>query len=795
MKKLALLALLWPVLIHAQTLTFNPNSTVRTMKEAAAGLVIDSDYYDSIMLKNLAIQNPGFEPLQYLTIFQPSSGTTTSFVSADIYGSSTGHIDGAPYNDVRNGKSVCTGTIVTASVLKFTTTACASGFRVGDTIYVGPMVSSPTTQAQWAFGGWSPYTQSGGTVTGETTDVATGCNQPAGTADTQAVLIDTTARGAFAQLSTSTDTGHPSGQNEINVNGTLTATFCAKLVRGSGTLNVQQSRFAAGGFSCSTNVRLTANWAPYTVTCTAAETSASPVGTLRLLFQPNGAAQVELDNVSWTEPTTQSTPFRDATLAQLVAVGAPIRVLDGNQLPNTLAQLMQPDPTGLMPTSYSHGCNGNEFSCPAPLMITIPMAMRLQAYLSAHVGKSLSLWYDVGPNLNATDASNLAADLAPYLSQFKSPAKLRIEFCNECWNAGLAAGSKILPVPSLYPNHYKPYGYIAQNFFHAFKNSASYSASIEEMVLNAQLGGNFSLGPLLTPGTGVTPSADAIAQAPYFPLGATARGFAAPTAGTTSVQQLGNFAAAYWISSSTGYMHLLSQSGYAGKDLEVYEEGCALNGSSGGHPTQTELNGWCNGLGNALALGVQIQQNCAVLGGGMCSPQHVFEYKQYAQIFNNGSAQVSNYIWGSVMGAGAQRNNNFRPHFYMLGMLNGKIPSGASMIASSFSGSVPSFNWTAQNGIPSVKNVPLLYAYGYKSGKARSYFIYNWDSSPHTIALAGIDVTGTLTKTVLTSANLTDNNDAAGVPVVAPATSTLVAPSRYIAPAYSVTVLTGTAAR
>jgi hypothetical protein len=807
MKKIFFLALfLCPLALSSQTITYNSSVTTQTMRDSVAGIVYNCDYYDSICLKNMVVIDPGFQPLLYDSLIQVSSGgTTTAFTDANVFALHTSAIVGASYTDFRNSAgiwtAVCSGTISTASGTGLTTTFCGAsgGFSVGDFVEVKQNFI-PTTQAQWPYLGVGVSVSGAGTVVGETTDLST-VGLPLGTAKSQSVRVDTSG-GGTAAISFNNDTGHKGtpSQNQVSVTSSINISITANVTSGTGTENWQIQR--VGGFSCTGSFSLTTTPTLFTASsCTPSETGASPVGNIIVTLSNVGNEQVDIHQIAVTLPTIQTTGLSDPVLTDLN--GFATRVLDGNQLPSTLTNLLQPDTRGVQPISYVENCGGGnpEWQCVTPAPITIPMALAVQA------ASGRSLWYDVPPNLNATDGATLAQFIngsvgttggairnaqghsLGYLSNFLNGATLTIEFCNECWNT--PAGDKIGYVSALGANEYVPYCSAVNTFFTGFTGDPAYNSTTEQTAINGQTSGGsavFALDPCIKSGTGfISPSTvTTIAQAPYTIYGITTGGM--DTAAPITTQQKAAYANVYANANiGTQPLAYIVNNAYPQK-IGIYEQNNGYNGFnvSGGFPTQAMLDGWSEGIAYAHVNGIQILESCSVLG--ICSPQNEFTYEQYQKQFSSGPT-LSNKIWGIKIGAGAQSNNNPRPTFQELQLLNQYIPPQATMIGKTITANL-TYAFTGVDQVPSIASMPLIFAYGFKKGTARTYIIYNTDTSSHFVNLAGIDAVGTLTQVVLGSTNATDNNESSLV--VAPVTTTGVAvPSSYTAPANSMTIFQG----
>jgi hypothetical protein len=118
----------------------------------------------------------------------------------------------------------------------------------------------------------------------------------------------------------------------------------------------------------------------------------------------------------------------------------------------------------------------------------------------------------------------------------------------------------------------------------------------------------------------------------------------------------------------------------------------------------------------------------------------------------------------NLRGAGAPCNGRY----YATALYNTAAMMGNGINVSA--SGVPTFNFTAANGIPNESNLPLIDFYAFCNGTGsgctdnnRSYLMANYDSVAHTFTIGGsLALSGTVTKTTYASTNATpglnDNN-------------------------------------
>jgi hypothetical protein len=180
-------------------------------------------------------------------------------------------------------------------------------------------------------------------------------------------------------------------------------------------------------------------------------------------------------------------------------------------------------------------------------------------------------------------------------------------------------------------------------------------------------------------------------------------------------------------------------------------------------------------------------------------PQNRFSFTEYS---NGGSNSNTAKLWGAIVDAGGA-TNNVRPAFQAMQLVNKSIIG--TMFSCPISGS-NTFNFAANTnngdqvppGTPATSNVPLVYAYCFKSGTARSLVLINTDvAAAHTVTFAGTNTpNGIVTTRQIAPSSLGLLNEAnSGSPTNTTAmatslTSTAGAASSTInLPAFSVTAL------
>jgi alpha-L-arabinofuranosidase len=737
----------------------------------------ENNYWDSLqLLKNLTMNNPGFEGEIYQSTIRCASGTQTTCVDDDQWSAwPTGFWNGATFEVFYGAAAGQTGTIssYTAAVKPsggtFTFSGAGTAPAAGDYMIVRMTVPGGATE------GWWPTTSGAGAIATNTADL------PPGTTGKQTAALSAPGAGDKAELASYFDSTTGVPLSFVQLNGTYQLSFKAKGTGGTNSIGVSVSRLVANGTYLSKTVSLTGVWANYTVTFNAAENGNSAGQAVAVKFDTVGQDSFLLDDVSLAQvngdPTNQ-TAFRDPVVNTLKALNPGSLRFWGGQLGNTLDNLLA-DQYGRKPAGFS------AFSSQAPnITYSLPEFLQLCAAIGAEP------WFVVPTTFSTTEASNLIEYLSgssttpygqkrvaggqttPWTQVF---SKIHLEFGNEAWNSTFKGGSIEYP---------QPYGNRAQAIFAAMRADAFYNPASFDLILGGQE---------VSPGNNTAiqnncNNNDSFTVASYM-MG-TVNTF------DTNENLFGStFAEAEVFNSATG-----SGEGLSGPGGVIYQNLQALKASS--HPvpltvyesnmgtmagsiTQTAANQYLPSLGAGLAVADNMLQSMR-LG---VTTQNFFQLGQYWFSVNG----LHPRIWGAVIDMGGNTNRQ-RPSFLALKLANQAIGTGAIMLQTVHSGADPTWNQAMVNGVQ-LDAAHYLQSFAFSNGTDSSVIVFNL----HRSASLPVTFTGAFAPAgrvqihQLTSANITDTNEIENNAIVTIADSALAffnPASGLSLPPFSMTVIT-----
>ena len=272
-----------------------------------------------------------------------------------------------------------------------------------------------------------------------------------------------------------------SGRSFVQFNGTYQLQFKAKGLGGSNQIGVTLGRDGYSAFIAQ-SVVLSSSWNTYTLTFTAAESSA--IGQVGLSFSTAfGADSFELDDVSLTKTNgdpTNNTVFRDSVVNALRTLQPGIVRYWGGQLGDTLDNLLTP----------TFGRQRSGFSAFSVESDNIDYGLHDFLVLCQAVGAEP--WIVVPSTFTTTDASNLIeylggdpstpygtkrANLGQSAAWTSVFSKIHLEFGNEAWNDAFKGGDI---------EYAAPYGTQAQTIFAAMRSNAAYVTTKFDLVLGGQ---------------------------------------------------------------------------------------------------------------------------------------------------------------------------------------------------------------------------------------------------------------------------------------------------------------------
>jgi len=833
-RAIALALFLTTISAIAQTVTLNDASTIVASPYRIGMNIGDVCWYSNCnMLKNIVgNNNPNFEPMEDRRIWVvDSTGTTTSFTGPINYDNyPPNYFVGAQYNVISvqaSGAELgCTGLVTSNTNANWPSggstnptftlgTACGAALGVGDIIIVqcSPTVHcstlNPTPNSDWGnnYNGVVSALSGGGLLTTDTTDLCATCGS-------QALTLDATVGSAGIIQYWDSDT------NDIwvMINGTYQISFWAKIKSGTPTLTITGSRsVGSGGFACGPfTPTITGSWAQYTINCTGAETQgATPPGIAGIYWTATNGA-IYIDNLSFqktgTDPTNTSV-WRDEIINDLKLLHpGTLRYWITNQnglsidnwtRPSTQRSASnsgtraygQPAITGRMMPSLE------EYLVICQLIGAEPYIEMPVTWLAADFKNFIEFLAGDGTTVYGTRRINLG-QTAAWTTVFNT---IHLDFCNECWNSTFAG--EALPIRASAPSSVTPayngiywdYAHAMYLSFAAIRTDAFYNPAKFELIANAQTAQTYGWDYFLSSAP-ANSAPDTIEVAAYYystvnqfstDLQTWQPEFVTPFERTVNASDPLNFN-----QSLTDYL-AQTTCGAAGNvtcRTNVYEWGAGTEAGSVSQTVQDYLDAGSGDIIPTALLPLLNMQHWPVIG-----PQNRFSFNEYT---NGGVNANTAKLWGAIVDAGGA-TNNVRPAFQAIQLVN------QSIIGTMFScpvGSGNTFNFTANTnngdavppGTPATANVPLVYAYCFKSGTQRSLVLINSDvSAAHTVTFAGTNTpTGTVTTRQIAPSSMNLLNEAhsgSATNTTAMATSLTsasgAASSTINLPAFSVTTL------
>lgn len=827
---IAISILLTAIFSSAQTVTLNDASTVVASPYRLGLNIGDVCWYSNCNITKNIIgnNNPNMEAMEDRRVYPLAvAGTTTTFTSPINYDNyPPNYFAGAGFTIIysQNGgaQQGCTGTIASNTNANwpgggstnpiFTTSApCPAAFSIGDIVVVKsdpttPATAlSPTPESVWEANenGLSAQISGGGKLTSLTTGLCATCGA-------QSLVMDATSGTAGFQELWDTD----NADIWVMINGTYQITYWAKIGSGTPTLTVTATRSSAGGLSCSPTVPpVTSTWTLYTLSCTGTETQGTTaIGPAQVTWSTTGGA-IDIDNVSFqktgTDPTN-TTVWRDEVINDLKLLHPGtlrywITHQNGISVNNWTLPSYQRFPSMSGTRAYGQPAMEGKMMPSLEEFLTICQIIGADPYIEVPVtwtGSDFANFIEflAGDNTTTYGARRIAlGQTAAWTTVFNT---IHLDFCNECWNTGF--NGENLPFRSNSPSGvnfnglYYDYAHAMYIANAAMRGDAFYSLSKMELVANAQTAQTFGWDYYLA-NAPVHAAPDTIEiQAYYYntinQFDTDAHiwqpEFVTPFVRTVDVTDPDNFnqSMAFYLPLTT-----CGTSGTATCKVNTYEWG---QGTIAGSVTQTIQDSVNAGAGDIIPTALVPLLNMQTWAIG---PQNRFSFTEYT---NGGSNSNTAKLWGAIVDAGGA-TNNVRPAFQSMQLVNKSIIG--TMFACPISGS-NTFNFAANTnngdqvppGTPATNNVPLVYAYCFKSGTTRSLVLINTDiATPHTVTFAGTNTpTGTVTTRQIAPSSLGLLNEAnSGSPTNTTAMATSLtsvsgsASSTIALPAFSVTAL------
>jgi hypothetical protein len=769
-------------LSRAETVIHVDDTVLRTNTARFGICLAQHNYYDSHqMMKELLFRNPGFEGLLYQSIVRLGpGGTASSAIEDQALGQwPTGFWAGAQYEVIwsASGAQGRTGTVANSIAPNRPNPPNDPGGSTQGTTYLfDPPAGAVPASGDYlllrqvitgsgggaATGSWDVSTQGGGAITSETADL------PPGTEGRQCVRLTALSSGQQATISGRFDTL----QGFVRLNGQFRLAFKAKGAGGANRAFVTVRR--GGSPHLSQTVQLTGDWADYVLTFSAAEAE-TVSGTVSVEFSPTGQSAMLLDDVSLRQTNSDAgnpTEFRDGVVAALRELKPgilryPNWQMLGNSLDNDLAPVFARKRSGY--SAYGTGENN--------------MLPGLHEFLvlCKHIGADP--WMSVPATSSPQEMTNLmeylgGATSTPY-GQLRAArgqatpwthvfSRIHLEFGNEHWNNTAFRGG-VISAPAAC-------GARADELFAAIKASPHYDSTQVNCILGGQSG---------NPGAAIqfhnaSSLHDTFTLAPY--MSGRVDSFA------TTEELFGPlFAEPEWWSfnpsASSGlmrYAHDQVQASSRPVPLSIYEVN--LHTTNGGI-SQAALDSYTPSVGAAVAVADHMLVMLRELGA---RDQCMMSLAGHRYTWPDGSGKTA-ALWGVTLDM--DKTHRRRPAFHALSMLNEAL--GGEMLRTTHSGDNPTWNVSSMNRV-TFTGAHHLQSFAFKNGAQRGLILFNLHRTDALdVRFTGPNApAGALSLRRLTSAGITDNNEAAVV--VAPTTEVLASldPAQPLSlPPFSMTLL------
>ena len=737
-------------------------------------------YYDSAqMLRDITFNNPGFEGQQWrsvITCTQVSKNTCTDGNGWSQWPAN--FLQGGSFNFIYGKANGQTGTLVSMTASS-ANGGSGSWYNFGNvTPAVGDIFVISKEMPGDPDAGWWPTTSGGGKVYAETTDLSP--NSPG----KQALVMD--ANGNNERVYEYSYFDSTAGHSFLQLKGTYTIKFRAKAVAGSNTLFVNVGRFTSThGISSyfSQPIALTNQWQDYSYTFTAHE-DGTYIGTAFLSFETLGG-KVYLDDASMTESAgpNNPTPFRDAVLTRLQQLNPGVlRYMDsgvdfGTTIDNQIAV-----PEARERTGFGQGSS-----------LTNAVPMGLEEFLVLCQAINAEPWFTMPMGMSPTEMQNLIQFLAgdastpygakraalgqaaPWTSVFPS---IHLELGDEAWNTAFSGDTIQSP---------NAYGSRIATIFGAARSAPGYDPTKFDLVMD---GWNAVPWWSQTAMNNANNMYDTIDAAPYT--------FDTFTDYSSNEAIFGSMFAQpeAMDSRSNGIMYQQMQtvngkaSGLTGKpaNLAIYEVNL---GTTSGTASQGVLNQVIPSLGAGLSTA---EHMLLMMRDDNVTYQAMFTLSGYINGFSNDKGGGSDVpIWGTVVDMGGATNAS-RPQLLAEQLANTAI--GGSLLATVQTGANPTWDENSKNDIYDpivIKGAHYLQTFAFTNGTQNSLILFNLSrTSALPVTFSGVNAPyGTVQVGLLTSANLTDNNESGQKIAIANSTLHNFDPSATTSlPPYSMTVYT-----
>jgi hypothetical protein len=758
--RLFVFVLLCPAAFGATTIDVSSRVVVPAVKHFGINLGWANNYDSGQIMKNLVFRNPGFEGLIYRSIVRCVSGTSGGFVDENPSARwPDGFWNGASYEGIVGGAKGRAGTVTTS-----TAPAGGAGTRfeladAGAAPAPGDYILLRKSETGGATAGWLPAVGGGGSVTGETTDLAPG------TQGRQAVRLTAMGGGQSARLQAVFDSSVAGPF--VQLNGTFRLSFKAKGAGGNNALGLFLGRGAPANLVfINQTMTLTGSWSAYTVDFAATESGTSR-GPVQLGFMVTNASAAILDDVSLTQldgdPANPSA-FRDPVVHALKGLNPGILRYWVEDLGDSLDNEIAP-PFARQRANYS-----------SQVLVREDLLYGLHEFLELCDVVRAEPWYIVPSTFSPQEMANLLEYLggpvsspygarraarghtAPWTDTFPN---IHLEFGNEAWNNVDYYGGTISDPRS--------YGARGDELFAAVKTSPWYAASKFDLVLGSQA----ALPARSAAIHDASANHDSLAVAPYF--GGNIDSFA------NDEELFGPLFAEPEMLSQSGYMRQTLTNMQASPrpvPLSVYEVNLH---TTGGSITQAALDSFTPSAGAGVAVADHMLMMLRDLG---IRNQCLYSLTQWASRRRDGQYVL---LWSAVRDMGV--TNRRRPQYLTLQLANEAV--SGDLVQTTQTGDNPTWNQPPVNGIQ-YNNAHLIQSYAFARGNHRALVLFNLDRS-HSLqvtftganAPAGITAVRQLNASAITATNESSENV-----TITTRNATAFDPTQaFTLPPYSMTVL------
>jgi alpha-L-arabinofuranosidase len=756
------------------TINISDNATLTNARRLGVNLGTQDSYDSGQMKRNIMFQNPGFEGEQWQSILHCKAVTATSCTDDEQYSAwPANFLQGATVEFIV-GNAVGTYATVTSSTVANQAagtgvTVTLSGLSIPPSVgdYLVARMEVPGN----AQTGWWTSNSSGATLSTEFNDLSP--NTPG-----KQALRATVPAGQSAEINSYCD--GEAGWSFVQMNGTYTLTFRAKSTGGSKTMNVAVLRDVNAPPTVmyfNQDVTLTNSWQDYTYTFNAADTGR--LGAIQLRFSLNGAS-VLLDDVALTAPASANNPtaFRDEVVSTLRKLNpGTLRYMDsGANWGSSLDNMLASDFARERPGYSNFGSTVNNIPIGLHDFLVLCQTVGAEPWYTMQAGMSVqemsNLMDYLGGSTSTTYGAKRAAmgQTAPWTSVFKT---IHLEFGNEVWNTANPGATFTDPAA---------YGKRSGMIFTAAKNSASYSPKSFDFVVdgfqtvptwNQTVLENSSNYDTIDVASYIFTSFNDFSSIEkiYGPM------FAEPEMQVTPASGIMNQQA------------VISASATTPANLAVYESNISTNGGSA---TQAAVNATVPSVGAGITAALNLLLAQRDLG---VNNQNLFSLAGYHNGFGGAlptSATVTP-VWGSVVDMGGASNLQ-RPNFLAEQLANSAILP--KLLSTSQTGANPTWNQPlSTNDNVALPNAHYIQSVAYTDGTTLNVIAFNLSrTTALPITFAGLNApTGAATIRTLTSAAITDNNEAGDVVDITSTSQTLKAGSTITLPPFSMTVISAAA--